>query len=453
MIWGVSAAWSSPPRRARRTSLVLLAAVFALPALASAATPTSTTISGYVADLTVANDGSLQLATVDAVYRQPLSADAWRLGADLKTITRRDRLVGASRRHGWADVALTPGGAVAGYSYSRGKRSEIRAVISTAGQRSRAQRLSDPRNGARGIAVAASPSGAAAVVFMQGRGRGRWQDMVAVRAAGAATFAKPVAISRVRSPGFASDIADSIQLRFGRNGTGVIVQAPLGEAGSLRLRRIAPSGAVSRGYTVAKGPYEMGAADAAVGDDGTIVVAFRGLGSYDFDGLQLLSATFPPTATAPTPPVTLGFGSSPNADDPDLGLVFGPDSQALLISGENREPLLNVFEGPAAAPQRTGKIPAEEHDQLTVAASGDGGVSAFWVPWSSDRPGGEGVLMTSHRPPGGQWSPASPVITKPGPERPEIGAVVADPGRGVIVALQESTKNGMGREVALVRAP
>lgn len=441
-------------RRLRLTSVALLVAP--LVAVAAAA-PASAAVKGYVSDLSVATDGSVRLAMVQGAYRKPLSASSAHVAPDLTTALKADRLLAASKRHSSVDVALTNAGAVTAYLSGHGKRRELRTVISEAGAPPTTQRIVSASRPLYLRGVAASPGGVAVVVYTQALAKGRFRDVAAVRAAGTAKFGKSAPITRERRAFFGGELVDIISLAFGADGTGVILQSPQEPAGSLRLRRITPDGKLSRGYTVAKGPFEMGSGDAAVTDDGTIVVAFRGSANDDF-GLDLLTSSFAPAASAPTAAVKLGSGSSPNADDPDIGLAFDGAGQAVLISGDSRGPHVNVFEGSPVALKLSGKIAAaEDHDQLAVTRSGDGGVSAFWrSSLETDDVFGDiqTDIFATHRPPGGAWSTPKAITPASGPKEFEfaLGDVAVDPGRGVMVALEQEIEGG-DRQVKLLRAP
>lgn len=411
-------------------------------------------IDGYVRSIAVEPDGSVRLATIPSRYGAPIGIREYRVAPSGAFGTPR-ALVPANARIGWAASDFTADGAVAAYGIrGKKKRSVIRSVIwGPAGPLGRSQTLSDGRHGARGLTVVAGPSGAAAVVFMQGRSGRRWQDMIAIRRAGAARFEKAVPLGRIRGrDSFAGDIPDRIEVEFAPDGSGAIAQVPEAPTGSLRLRRIGTDGAVSRAITVAPGPYELSFSDLGIAGDGTLVAAFRVLDEEAF-ATALLASTLPPGATKATPVQKLGEAGNPSEDDRDLGLALTPGAPALLASGHDRGGSIFLFEGAPTALERVGELAAFEHNALTVAASGDGGTSIFWTG-AVDASAERFAVMGTHRAPGGAWTKPAP-ITSPTDEDglPEIAVVAPVPGAGVVLALQRPIDMGARRVVELVRAP
>jgi hypothetical protein len=438
-----------------RASTALLATIVGAVAWPAAGAGAGVPIKGYVDDLSVASDGSIRLATSRGLYRQAEGVDQYAVAPD-GTATAAPALVPASRRIGWSDAAFTSDGAVAAYRVQGKKRSVIRAVIWTpAGLAGPGQTLSDPRHGAGGLSVTAGPNGAAAVVFKQGRGKKSWQDMIAVRAAGAARFSKAVPLGRVRSgEQFVADVPDRIQVVFAADGTGAIAQVSEARPAPIRLRRISTSGAVSAAIVVDRGPYEFASSDLAIAPNGTVVAAFMGLRDDQSIAPTVFASTLPPGATIASPVQQLGESDTDVEDGGGLSLMLDGD-RAIVATGVTGGANVDLFEGAPTSLAPTAGLASNSRGNVLLTPSGDGGVSIFWVG-ATDRAATRYAVFGAHRPPAGAWSVATPITTPTATDfddGPLIGAVAAVPGAGVVVALQRPTPSGSGRLVELVRAP
>lgn len=256
-------------RAAVAATALLLGLAAVLPSAADAALQTTELGEGWVSSMRNEPDGSTRLLFTSFNSKAPLEAV---VVPPAGGPVLRTKLLAPGHLRKWVTGALLPGDQavlVDETRRSRRRASSVRVMLWAGGAISAPATISRPGRSASLVEMAASASGAAAIVFdeaVKGRRSKRW---IALRGVGKQVFSRPV---RVSHPGqHDSDAADVL---YNDAGDGMLMTTH-SSLGGIVVRRITRDGHIGAPIPVERQAVMNLVDGEAVAPDGTLAVAWK----------------------------------------------------------------------------------------------------------------------------------------------------------------------------------